>query len=301
MGADATDIPMNTCPVPEADPVQLRPVSSPASRPVSVTISLQQQKQHTEKSQRHEKTIEILAAYRRRPSVHLRNRLVELNIGLVRRIAHRFCKQSTVPYEDLEQLGSLGLIRAIERFDPQHGYAFSSFAVPYIRGEILHYLRDQSTMVRIPRRWQTLQRQGQQAILKLSTELGHPPTDAEVAQALGVSVSDWRSAKQSQLNHVPMSLDAQLGSHPQSAESCLTLGDLLPDARDQDHQHIEEDRQQLQRALSQLEDQTRQILELIYLKNMTRKQTAHHIGVSPMTITRRVQRGLAQLNSLMQN
>ena len=282
---------MNSCPLPSWDPVAPRQLR---------TLQLSETKSTNEKTQRHEKTVEILAAYRRRPSVHLRNRLVELNIGLVRRIAHRFSKQSTVPYEDLEQLGSMGLIRAIERFDPQHGYAFSSFAVPYIRGEILHYLRDQSTMVRIPRRWQSLQRQGQQMMTLLSGELGRSPSDGEVATALGVSVQDWRSAKQSQLNHMPMSLDAQMGSQQASSDSSLTLADLLPDAKDQEHQHMEQDRQQLQRALSQLEDQTRQILELIYLKDMTRKQTARYIGVSPMTITRRVQRGLAQLNTLMQ-
>ena len=282
---------MNSCPLPSWDPVAPRQLR---------TLQLSETKSTNEKTQRHEKTVEILAAYRRRPSVHLRNRLVELNIGLVRRIAHRFSKQSTVPYEDLEQLGSMGLIRAIERFDPQHGYAFSSFAVPYIRGEILHYLRDQSTMVRIPRRWQSLQRQGQQMMTLLSGELGRSPSDGEVATALGVSVQDWRSAKQSQLNHMPMSLDAQMGSQQPSSDSGLTLVDLLPDGKDQDHQHMEQDRQQLQHALSQLEDQTRQILELIYLKDMTRKQTARYIGVSPMTITRRVQRGLAQLNTLMQ-
>ncbi|NJL99835.1 MAG: sigma-70 family RNA polymerase sigma factor, partial [Synechococcaceae cyanobacterium SM2_3_2] len=160
------------------------------------TLQLSDTKTTLEKTHRQEKTVEILAAYRRCPSVHLRNHLVELNSGLVRRIAHRFSQQSTVPYEDLEQLGSLGLIRAIERFDPQHGFAFSSFAVPYIRGEMLHYLRDQSTMVRIPRRWQSLQRQGQQMMTLLSAELGRTPSDGEVATALGVSVQDWRSAKQ---------------------------------------------------------------------------------------------------------
>lgn len=250
---------------------------------------------------RQQKTVELLAAYRRRPSVQIRNRLVELNIGLVRRIAHRLSKQSVVPYEDLEQLGSMGLIRAIERFNPQQGYAFSSFAVPYIRGEMLHYLRDQSTTVRIPRRWQGLQRQGQQMVSRLSAEWGRTPTDAEVAEALEVTVQDWRAAKQSQLNQVLMSLDAQLGSHLNSGESSITLADLLPDGKDQEQQHNEQDRQQLQRALAQLEDQTRQILELIYLKDMTRKQTARYIGVSPMTITRRVQRGLAQLNALMRD
>ncbi|MEO0376756.1 MAG: sigma factor, partial [Cyanobacteria bacterium P01_A01_bin.17] len=81
-------------------------------------------------------TMELLVAYRRQPSVRLRNRLVRLNMGLVRTIAHRLARQCAEPYEDLEQCGSLGLIAAIERFDPTQGYAFSSFAVPNIRGDI---------------------------------------------------------------------------------------------------------------------------------------------------------------------
>ncbi|MEO0410055.1 MAG: sigma-70 family RNA polymerase sigma factor, partial [Cyanobacteria bacterium P01_A01_bin.135] len=100
------------------------------------------------------KSIELLMEYYRNPSVKLRNQLVQLNVGLVRKIAHRISHQCAEPYEDLEQIGHIGLIRAIERFDPTQGCAFSSFAVPYIRGEMLHFLRDRGSSVRVPRRWQ---------------------------------------------------------------------------------------------------------------------------------------------------
>lgn len=247
-----------------------------------------------------DRTLELLCRYRRHPSVSVRNQIVELNIGLVRQVAHRLCRQTIVPYEDLEQLGCLGLIRAIERFAPDQGYAFSSFAIPYIRGEILHYLRDQSTLVRIPRRWQCLQRQGQQIQTQLSDSLGRSPTDQEIADQMGVPLRDWQAAKLSQLNFSPVSLDATLSSASYSTELSMTLGDILPDHKQQSHQQNEQDRNQLHRALSQLEGQTRQILEFIFLHNLTRKQTAAQIGVSPMTITRRVQKGLAQLTMLMQ-
>ena len=100
--------------------------------------------------------IELLRAYYQNPSVKLRNELVQMHTGLVRKMAHKFSYQCNEPYEDLEQVGYLGLIRAIERFDPSQGYAFSSFAVPYIRGEMLHFLRDRCTLLKIPRRWQEL-------------------------------------------------------------------------------------------------------------------------------------------------
>lgn len=245
-------------------------------------------------------TLDLLYRYRRQPSIQIRNRLVELNIGLVRQVAHRLSQRSLVPYEDLEQLGCLGLIRAIERFDPQQGAAFSSFAVPYIRGEMLHYLRDHSNVVRIPRRWQCLQRRGQSITAQLTGQLGRRPSDLEIAEALGISLHEWRRAQLSHLNQVPMSLDAFLSSNP-DPEANVTLGDMLPDPRQQEETLQAQDRMQLQRALGQLESQTRQILEFVYIRNFTRKQTADRIGVSPMTITRRVQKGLAQLTALMQD
>ena len=131
---------------------------------------------------------ELLVAYHRHPSLKLRNQIVELNQGLVRQIAHRMQAQCSEPYEDLEQIGYLGLIQAIERFNPQQGWAFSSFAMPYIRGEILHYLRDRGGIMRIPRRWQDLHNRGRKVCKQLIASLGRQPQDQEIAGVLGVSL-----------------------------------------------------------------------------------------------------------------
>ena len=131
-------------------------------------------------------------AYKQQPSIKLRNDLVRLNAGLVRKIAHRVSHQCAEPYEDLEQIGYLGLIRAIERFDPSQGCAFSSFAVPYIRGEMLHFLRDRGSTVKIPRRWQDLQKASQKLQADLLRQYGRQPSDHEMAQALCISVKEWR-------------------------------------------------------------------------------------------------------------
>src|SRR5512141_377881 len=119
--------------------------------------------------------MELLIAYHQQPSVRLRNQLVQINAGLVRKIAHRVSHQCSEPYEDLEQIGYIGLIRAIERFNPGQGCAFSSFAVPYIRGEMLHFLRDRGTTVKIPRRWQDLQKESQKLQMELMRSLGRSP------------------------------------------------------------------------------------------------------------------------------
>lgn len=241
--------------------------------------------------------MELLIAYKQNPSVRLRNQLVRLNAGLVRKIAHRVCHQCSEPYEDLEQIGYLGLIRAIERFDPTQGCAFSSFAVPYIRGEMLHFLRDRGNTVRIPRRWQDLQKEGQRARLALTRELGRQPSDIEIAERMNVPVNEWREVKMASKNRSLLSLDATVSYQ---SDSSLTLGDTIPDAHYQVLQQLEEDRQQLHRAMSQLEEKTRCAIDYVFLKGLSRKEVAEKIGVSPMTVTRRIQRGIEQMVEYLQ-
>ncbi|BAU44826.1 RNA polymerase sigma-F factor [Leptolyngbya sp. O-77] len=235
-------------------------------------------------------------AYQQNKSVSIRNQLVKLNAGLVRKIAHRVSHQCAEPYEDLEQIGYLGLIRAIERFNPSQGCAFSSFAVPYIRGEMLHFLRDRGSAVKVPRRWQDLQKEGQRVRAELVKDLGRQPMDQEIAEHMGISVHEWREIKMAVRNRLPLSLDATV----QQVDSSITLGETLPDARYQALQRLEEDRQQLQRALSQLEDKTRAAIEFVFFSDLSRKEVAERIGVSPMTVTRRIQRGLEQMVSFLQ-
>lgn len=242
------------------------------------------------------RSIEMLVAYRQNPSVHLRNRLVKLNMGLVRKVAHRLANQCAEPYEDLEQCGYIGLISAIERFDPTQGFAFSSFAVPYIRGEILHFLRDRSNPVRIPRRWQQLNRDGAKTRQALTMDLGRQPSEFEIAEALNITLEEWRSVKLSASNRNPLSLNAQVssGSHHQ-ADSSMTLGDTLMDAKAQLKQLNDEDRLELQHAMLQLEDKTREMIESVFFQQLSRQEVAQKIGVSPVTVTRRIKKGIEEL------
>jgi len=244
-------------------------------------------------------TMELLVAYRQKPSVQLRNRLVRLNIGLVRKVAHRLTHQCAEPYEDLEQCGCLGLITAIERFDPSQGYAFSSFAVPYIRGEILHFLRDRANTVRIPRRWQQLSRDGAKARQALTMELGRQPKDQEIADALDLSMQEWRSVKLATTNRVPLSLNARVSSGQQS-DSAMTLGDTLMDFHSQVLQANQEDRIELQQALNQLEDRTRIMIESVFFHHLSRQEVAKRIGVSSVTVTRNMKKGIDKLVELLQ-
>jgi RNA polymerase sigma-B factor len=241
-------------------------------------------------------SLELLREYYKTRSAQIRNRLVQLNYGLVRKEAHHWVNQCTESYDDLLQVGSLGLIRAIERFDMTKGNAFSSFAIPYIRGEIQHYLRDKGSAVRIPRRWQTLQHQAANITRQLQAELRRQPTDIEIATALDISLNEWHEIKLAYRNRSPLSLDAPMRDEDERATS---LGDLVPDNHYQSFQLAQEDQIRLQQALVQLENRTRQVLEFVFLYDLTQKETAERLGISAVTVSRRVKRGLKMLKTLM--
>jgi RNA polymerase sigma-B factor len=241
--------------------------------------------------------IKMLQDYHRNPSLKLRNKLVELNAGLVRKVAHQVSKKCAEPYEDLEQIGYLGLIRAIERFDPQQGSAFSSFAIPYIRGEMLHYLRDKGSMMRIPRRWQELYTRGKKLRKELIENLGRLPQDLEIARALGIPVQEWSECQLALQNRLPISLDSVVN---QSLDASITFGDTIADPRYQEMRRLEDDRLQLQKAMSQLEAKTKAAIECVFLWDLPRKEAATYIGISPMTVTRHLHKGIEQLGNILE-
>lgn len=249
-------------------------------------------------------SLQLLQAYQQRPSgdprYSVRNQLVQLNLGLVRKEAHRWLTHCTESYDDLLQVGCLGLIRAIERFDISKGHAFSSFAVPYIRGEIQHYLRDKSPTVRIPRRWLVLQRQAMWVQRELRASLNRQPTDLEVANALSIPLTEWQEVKLASQNRAILSLDAPVrdgeGSGG-SSNSCL--GELVLDGNYRSFQLVQEDQIRLQQALLRLEKRTCEILEFVFLQDLTQKETAERLGVSSVTVSRQVKKGLASLRQLM--
>ena len=242
------------------------------------------------------RSVELLLLYYRQPSLKLRNQIVELNVGLVRKVAHQVSQQCAEPYEDLEQIGYLGLIRAIERFNPHQGNAFSSFAIPYIKGEILHYLRDKGNVMRIPRRWQDLYAKGKKLRQQLAATQGTFPDDLELVKALGVSLQEWNECQLAVQNRLLVSLDAAVSQ----GTDCFCLGETLADPHCQVYQNLEEDRLHLQGAMSQLEEKAKAAIECVYLRELPRREAAKQMGVSPMTVTRHLHKGMQELGVLLQ-
>ncbi|MDJ0735141.1 MAG: RNA polymerase sigma factor SigF [Nostocaceae cyanobacterium] len=239
---------------------------------------------------------QLLREYQQSPSAKIRNQLVKLNFGLVRKEAHYWINQCHESYEDLLQVGCLGLIRAIERFEISKGHAFSSFAIPYIRGEIQHYLRDKGVTVRIPRRWLALQQQAIGVSRSLREKYNRQPSDLEVAAALEISAQEWQEIKLAWVNRAPLSLDVPV-QDGEDGSACL--GELVPDHRYRSFQLAQEDQIRLQQALVQLEERTREVLEFVFLHDLTQKEVAEELGISVVTVSRRVKKGLDSLKNLM--
>ena len=226
----------------------------------------------------------------------VRNQIMQLNLGLVRKEAYHWSNQCNETYEDLLQVGSLGLIRAIERFEIHKGYAFSSFAIPYIRGEIQHYLRDHSCSVRIPRRWLELWRKARTITRNYQENCKRQPTDLEISQNLEVSLKEWLEIKLAYQNREPMSLDVLIGDEDNGKTN---LVDLVPDPNYRSFQLAQDDRIRLQQALAQLEDRTRHVLEFVFLQDLTQKEAAERLGISVATVARRIKKGIGLLQKSM--
>jgi len=238
----------------------------------------------------------LLQCYHIQPTVGLRNQIVQLNMGLVRKEAHHWINQCQESFEDLLQVGTIGLIRAIERFDPKRAIAFSSFAIPYIRGEIQHYLRDKSPAVRMPRSWFTIYQQSSTIIRKLRAEKGREPTEQEICIALGITTQEWQEIKLACQNRKPVSLDTHVNDEE---DNPTTLGDMLTDHRYRSFQLAQEDSLRMQQALDQLEERTRQVVEFVFLREFTYKEVADALGISVVTVSRRVKKGLELLRKIM--
>ena len=240
-------------------------------------------------------SLQLLREYQDTGKARLRNRIVELNLGLVRKEAHFWVSQCQETYDDLLQVGSIGLINAIDKFEIGKGYAFSTFAMPYIRGEIQHYLRDKSSVLRMPRRWFGIIQQSSGIIKEFQTQHNRQPSEVEIALALDIPVMQWQEIKLAYQNRQPVSLDCPVGND----EEAHNLVDILPDRHYQSFQLSQEDQIRVQQSLVALEQHTRQILEFVFLHDLTQKQVAERMDISVITVSRHVKKGLNRLKVLL--
>ncbi len=222
-----------------------------------------------------------------------RDDLVRLHLPLVEHCARRFRNRGE-PFEDLVQVGTIGLIKAVDRFDTERGVEFSTYATPTIIGEIKRHFRDKGWAIRVPRRLQELRMQISAATAELNQSLGRSPTPSEIAQAIDCSVEEVIEGIESSNAYSTLSLDAGSDSSEDGALSMLdTMG-----VDDEGLEHVEL-RESLKPLLEQLPPREKNILMLRFFKNMTQSQIAAEVGVSQMHVSRLLTKTLDHLRDAL--
>lgn len=221
-----------------------------------------------------------------------REELVERFLPLARNLARRYAG-AREPFDDLLQVASLGLVKAIDRFDIDRGAAFSSFAVPTILGELKRYFRDLGWSVHVPRGAQEQALKVQEAQERLTTSTGRPPTVNELAEYLEFSVEDVLDALETAAAHHSASLDAP---REDGEEESGTLVDVFGD--DDPRYELVDETVTISVAARQLSARERRVLALRFVHDMTQTQIASEIGVSQMQVSRILRRALNQLREL---
>ena len=225
-----------------------------------------------------EKTHELFRRYKQDGDMEAREKLVMSHLNLVRFLANKF-KNRGEPLDDLIQVGYLGLLKAIDRFDPDRGLEFTTYATPTIMGEIKRHFRDKGWSVRVPRRLQELSAKVNQATDALTTSLQRSPTVEEIAEYLDSTVDEVLEAMESSSAYTSVPLEAPGGSDSEDTPSLAFTDDRLV---------IEE-------ALKGFSPREREVIEMRFVKGMTQIEIAEKLGVSQVQVSRLLRRTLKKI------
>jgi RNA polymerase sigma-B factor len=223
----------------------------------------------------------------------IREDLVRGYESLVHFLARRFQNRGE-PLEDIVQVGFLGLIKAIERFDPSLGNEFTTFATPTILGEIRRYFRDKGWAIRFPRRLQELYQQVIRTNEEMKNELGRQPTVPEVAERLGVQPDDVLEAMEISTALTPLSIDATIGGGDEEGRQ---LGEAVG-GEDPELDRVEL-RDMLNKAMQHLNERERRIMMMRFFEEMSQSEVAKRLGISQMHVSRLQRAALEQLREYL--
>jgi RNA polymerase sigma-B factor len=231
----------------------------------------------------------LLRRYHEEGDLQAREQLIEQYMSLVRSLARRYSYRGE-QLEDLVQIGAIGLIKAIDRFDLDRGVELTTYATPNIIGEIKRHFRDKGWSVRVPRGLQELNVQVSKLIEQLTVQLGRSPTIPELAKAAGVEEEQVLEALESGRAYSSVSLSTGGGSDEDGELDPLeSLGTI-------EHQYeVSEDRAVLAPGFKVLDERERRILHLRFFSGLTQSQIAAEIGISQMHVSRLIRRSLEKI------
>lgn len=239
--------------------------------------------------QRHREDRDLLERYHETQDPALREQLVERFLPLARQLARRY-ERSEEPFDDLFQVASLGLVKAIDRFDPARPVAFSSYAVPTILGEIKRHFRDKTWSVRVPRDLKETSLKVDAAVTDLNKQLGRQPTVQQLAERLELNEEQVLEALQAGQAYRATSLQTPRGDDDEGGD---TLGDTLG-TEDGDYT-LAEDRATLDVLMRQITPREREVLRLRFVEDLTQAEIGEQIGVSQMQVSRIIRQAIGRL------
>ncbi|MFF4486081.1 RNA polymerase sigma factor SigF [Streptomyces sp. NPDC001544] len=221
---------------------------------------------------------------------YARNTLIEMNMSLVRYAAGRFRSRGPEEMEDIVQVGMIGLIKAIDRFELSREVEFTSFAIPYVVGEIKRFFRDTTWAVHVPRRLQEARVQLARATEELRSRLGRTPTVKELSELMCLPEDEVMEARLAANGYNSSSLDAAIGGS-EDGESALQDFIGVEDTA----LELVEDFHSLAPLIADLEERDRQIIHMRFVEELTQAQIGERLGVSQMHVSRLLSRCLARL------
>jgi RNA polymerase sigma-B factor len=229
--------------------------------------------------------------FRRTGDRTLRNELVERHLGIAYHLAHRY-RHRGVADEDLVQVATIGLLKSVERFDPERGSSFGAFATPTILGELRRYFRDATWALRVPRQLQERVLAVSRAVGPLTQQLGRSPSPKEIGREADLSEEEVLEA---------LEADGAYGTSPLDATSDVGYrvdkSSALADAPDRGPEEVVEQRLLAASLVSQLTDRERYIVELRFARGLTQSQIADRIGVSQMHVSRLLSSALERMRA----
>jgi RNA polymerase sigma-B factor len=220
------------------------------------------------------------------PTTTLRNKISVQHRKIVQKIAHDYAKKCRVAYEDLEQIGMIGMLKAVEKFDPTKGVAFSSFATPYVRGEILHHLRDSGSNVKIPRRDRELNSKANRLAREWVVVKQTEPTEQELADLMGVSVEKLQSVRESVAYQHACEYNEDYDEIPAPESYALHA---------EQHQGLEQTWKILRQRVQALPESERDLITKVFCYNVSTKALGKSYNLTASAVQSKLERVLIRL------
>lgn len=253
-------------------------------------MSIPRQKRPVQNNDQQEDTSALIEEYQQNPNETLHNELVNRYTNLVERLALKFARGNE-SYEDLVQVGMIGLLAAFKRFEKDYGRQFEGFAIPTIIGEMKRYMRDKTWSVQVPRRIKELGPRIKKAVDVLTAENKRSPQVAEIATYLNVAEEEVLESMEMARSYHALSVDRLIEADRDG--STVTLLDLIGQ-EDSGYDRIDL-QLTLQKALLALNERERQIIQMTFFENLSQKQVGEALGISQMHVSRIQRRALQKL------